>query len=121
MPIERRLLYMLATLVWMGVIFYLSGIPDLKSQLPTILDWVLRKLAHLTEYAILFYLLWRSCDDFRFRTAAVFIFAILYAISDEFHQGSVAGRTPSGSDVLIDAAGMCIAYTKLKPPKRAGV
>ncbi len=120
MPIERRLLYILATLIWMGVIFYLSGIPDLKSQLPTILDWILRKLAHLTEYAILFYLLWRSLDGIRFRTAAVFVITILYAVSDEFHQGSVAGRTPSGSDVLIDAAGMFLAYAKLKPPKQAG-
>jgi VanZ family protein len=35
--------------------------------------------------------------------------AILYAITDEFHQGFVAGRHESAVDVGIDAAGALIA------------
>ena len=30
----------------------------------------------------------------------------LYAVSDEFHQGFVAGRGPSVVDVMIDSAGV---------------
>lgn len=31
--------------------------------------------------------------------------AFLYAMTDEFHQGFVAGRTPKVMDVMIDTAG----------------
>ena len=31
--------------------------------------------------------------------------ALLYAVSDEFHQGFTPGRTPAVSDVLLDGAG----------------
>ena len=34
---------------------------------------------------------------------------VLYAASDEFHQGFVAGRHPSAVDVGIDATGALIA------------
>jgi VanZ family protein len=33
------------------------------------------------------------------------VFAVLYAVTDEFHQGFVAGRHESAVDVGIDAAG----------------
>ena len=35
--------------------------------------------------------------------------AVLYAITDELHQGFVAGRHPSAVDVGIEAAGALIA------------
>jgi len=34
-----------------------------------------------------------------------FLFCILYALSDEFHQVFVPGRDPKLSDVLVDSAG----------------
>jgi VanZ family protein len=34
---------------------------------------------------------------------------ILYAITDEFHQGLVAGRHPSSMDVAIEAVGVLTA------------
>jgi VanZ family protein len=73
-----------------------------------------RKCAHLTEYAILAMLLWRTIHrpeknfvrPWRWREAG-FVLAIvfLYAASDEFHQSFVPGRTALVSDVLIDTAG----------------
>ena len=34
---------------------------------------------------------------------------VLYAVSDELHQGFVAGRHPSAVDVAIDASGAPLA------------
>ena len=49
----------LPVVVWAAVIFALSSIPSLNSGLGT-WDTVLRKAAHMTEYAILAVLLWRA-------------------------------------------------------------
>ena len=37
------------------------------------------------------------------------VLTILYAISDELHQGLVAGRHASASDVVIDGIGAVLA------------
>ncbi|MFA7707803.1 MAG: VanZ family protein [Candidatus Pacearchaeota archaeon] len=39
----------------------------------------------------------------------IILFSIVYAISDEFHQLFVVGRTCSLSDVLIDSIGILLA------------
>ncbi len=44
----------------------------------------------------------------RFQFAAAVCLAFLYAVSDEFHQSFVPGRTPSAWDVCIDTAGAII-------------
>jgi len=90
----------------MGVIFALSAQPDLSSGLGTA-DIVLRKLAHLTEYGVLWALLawaWRFE-----RPLAAATLALLYAVSDELHQAFVEGRHAAPLDVLIDAVGIAIA------------
>jgi VanZ family protein len=77
-----------------------------------------RKTAHLTEYAVLAFLVlrllarpsvnpertWRWGDVLR---ALLIVF--LYAASDEFHQRFVPSREASIWDVLIDSAGGCFA------------
>lgn len=92
--------------LWAGVIFYLSSIPDLSSGLE--MDFLLRKSAHMTEYAILALLLWRAWAVDGRPTRRVFLLsfsaALLYAVSDEWHQSFVPGRGPSAVDVAIDAA-----------------
>ena len=45
-------------LLWAGFIFFLSSIPDLSSGLEQ--DFLLRKIAHVAEYAVLALLLWRA-------------------------------------------------------------
>lgn len=73
------------------------------------IERVVRKAAHMTEYAILAVLLyvwinrWRISQVRRVCLAAVL--AILYACSDEIHQLFVAGRSGRVNDVLIDSAG----------------
>jgi|GEM_PF-1827514 len=100
----------LLVLLWASMIFYLSSIPGLGTGLG-IWDLILRKCAHLAEYALLTILLWRALRDTTsgwscgaLRRSAM-ILAVLYAVSDEIHQGFVVTRVGSGVDVLIDMLG----------------
>jgi VanZ family protein len=85
---------------WAGLIFVLSSIPDLGTGLGT-WDTVLRKLAHIAEYAILGALIYRAVRN---EPAAVLL-ASAYAVTDEVHQAFVTGRHGSPVDWLIDSAG----------------
>ncbi len=90
----------------MAAIFFLSAQPDLNSGLGT-WDTILRKLAHMAEYAALWFLWWRA---FRYRRAlAAAMIAIGYAVTDEYHQTFVDGRTGSAADVVIDSLGIATA------------
>ena len=63
-------------------------------------------------FGILALLLWRAiATTTRVRRpwAWALALAILYAVSDEVHQGGVSGRHASPLDVAIDAAGALIA------------
>ena len=93
-------------LVLMAVIFFLSAQPDLNSGLG-VWDLVLRKLAHMVEYGLLWFLWWRALG-YGHPGASIAI-AIGYAISDEYHQSLVEGRDGSPWDVAIDALGVGLA------------
>jgi VanZ family protein len=99
----------LPVLVWVGVIFAFSSIPSLNSGLGT-WDYVLRKGAHMTEYAILAVLLARATGSLVW----AFAFTVLYAGSDEVHQLFVRGRHGSPVDVAIDAVGALIGLSLLR-------
>jgi VanZ family protein len=99
----------LPVLVWAGVIFAFSSIPSLNSGLGT-WDYVLRKGAHMTEYAVLAVLLVRATGSYLW----AFPLAVAYAASDEFHQTFVRGRHGSPIDVGIDAVGALIGLTLLR-------
>ena len=90
----------------MALIFALSATPDLSSGLGA-WDVLLRKLAHITIYAVLWLTLARA-TDWR-RPLAATIVALLYAVSDEIHQAHVEGRHGSPVDVAIDAVGIALA------------
>ena len=77
-------------LAMMAVIFALSAQPDLNSGLGT-LDTILRKLAHMAEYALLWFL-WLRAFGYR-RPALAAAIAVGYAITDELHQTTVEGRS----------------------------
>jgi hypothetical protein len=98
-------------LVLMALIFFLSAQPDLNSGLGT-LDTVLRKLAHMAEFGLLWWLWWRALGFGGAAPAAGI--AIAYAVSDEFHQSFVEGRTASPLDVAIDSIGIILASVLLR-------
>ena len=67
-------------------------------------DLVLRKLAHVSEYAILGFLLARALR----RPGVAVALAAGYAVTDEVHQTFVEGRHGAPRDVAIDASGALV-------------
>ena len=99
----RKLALWGPVIVWAAVIFGLSSIPSLSSGLGT-WDEVLRKGAHITEYAILGALLLRAVG----RWQPALLLGIAYAATDEIHQHFVQGRHSSPFDVAFDACGLAL-------------
>jgi VanZ family protein len=120
--LERPLIKWLPVLVWMLVMFGLSTSyfsadatskfidPILRLLMPgastaTIMlaHGFVRKAAHFTNYAILFWLL--ISGPLRERPYYALGLCLLYALLDEGHQLFVTGRTPSLYDVALDSTG----------------
>lgn len=88
------------------------------------LHLIIRKLAHVTEYAVL-----GGCTGFFAKTFApglksrsifAFMISVFYATTDEIHQYFVPGRVGTWSDVLIDSLGIVLGimiYRKLSKKK----
>jgi VanZ family protein len=126
--VRRFLKYWLPVLAWMIFIFIGSTdllsaehtsrfigpflrwfAPDVSDATVASVQLVVRKCAHLTEYAILAALLSRAFRQSQPRVgralAISFPIAAVYAALDEFHQSFVASRTGSPWDVMIDCVG----------------
>lgn len=114
--------YLVLSLAWMGLIFYLSSIPDLRSSLPGSWDLILRKFAHAGEYAVLYFLVRKTIASGRAETAGeriwpdlmVLAISLMYAVSDEWHQSLVVGRSSSVVDVMIDAIGIVLSAAYIR-------
>ncbi len=75
------------------------------------LGFLVRKAAHMAEYAVLALLSFYALRAHIERGRALlwsFGVTVVYAISDEIHQLFVPGRTGSPRDVLVDALGAAI-------------
>ena len=96
----------------MAVIFVLSAQPDLSTGLG-VWDFIGRKIVHMSEYGLLYFLWWRAFRQVatirRTALAVAFCISLAYAGTDELHQTFVHGRHGTPVDVAIDAAGMAIA------------
>jgi VanZ family protein len=116
----RKLALWGPVVVWAAVIFAFSSVPSLSTGLGT-WDEVLRKGAHITEYAILGALLFRALG----RELPALAVGIAYAATDEVHQHFVSGRHSSPFDVAFDASGLALGLLVLlsvetaKPAKPA--
>src|SRR5207247_2565601 len=71
---------------------------------------LIRKLAHLTEYAVLSYLWFTALNQGRKgwslkRAVLSLTLSIIYAATDEYHQAFTPSRTSSLTDVGIDSIG----------------
>ena len=93
----------LPVLIWAGLIFGFSSVPDLGTGLGG-WDLLLRKIAHAAEYAVLGALLARATG----RAGLAFVLGSLYALSDEIHQSFVPGRVGAPLDVAIDTVGVAV-------------
>lgn len=117
MSISRKYL---RRLPWFVLAFVLAGIFLLSTggfssaatgQFLGSFNDLARKLAHFSEYALLFLVMrWAGGTIARQRSATgvslvVLTLCCLYALSDEWHQSFVPNRTASRVDVLIDCLG----------------
>lgn len=105
-------------LVWASVIFYFSSQPQKNISQFFLTDFLVKKAAHVLEYAILFVLIYRATGK---KIPLSFVLTILYAASDELHQTFVPGRTPKLYDIFgFDITGANIAsYALWKLSQRA--
>lgn len=102
----------LLPVAWAALIFALSAQPNLRFVPDEGLDFVIRKLGHMGVFGILALLLWSALANrsslLRPWSLALAL-TVLYAGTDELHQGLVAGRHPSIVDVAIDGTGALVA------------
>ncbi|MEJ2208151.1 MAG: VanZ family protein [Anaerolineae bacterium] len=92
-------------LAWMGLIFFLSAQPDLPRPESDWLDLLISGGAHFGLYGVLAFLLSWALGGSGRGMALAFGLALLYGVSDEFHQSFVPGRVPDVMDLLWDGLG----------------
>ena len=108
MPAARVANVWVPVVAWAAAIFALSSVPVLDSGLG-VWDLLLRKAAHVTEYAVLGALLVRAV-----RELPAFVAGVAYAVTDELHQTVVAGRAGALLDVAVDATGVLLGILLLR-------
>lgn len=96
----------LAVILWASVIFTLSSVEQVTVSKLFFWDFLFKKFAHLSEYAILFILTFRATKE---KWLTSFMLILLFAISDEIHQSFVPGRNATVIDIGFDLTGASIA------------
>jgi VanZ family protein len=104
----------LPSLLIMGAIFTLSSLPAARIPFFGEYDLLLKKGGHALGYASLgvaYFIALPPRLSTGYRWLLALIMAVLFALSDEFHQSFVEGRTSSLRDVMIDTGGAAVALT----------
>lgn len=129
---KKKIIWLVLTLIWAGVIFsfsaktadessnesrrvgkficsiFVSGYDELDEtaqyELAGKIEYPIRKMAHMAEYAVLGFLLMGFMEN----VIISFLAGAIYAATDEIHQYFVPGRSCQITDVLIDSFGVII-------------
>ncbi|MBO7514020.1 MAG: VanZ family protein [Lachnospiraceae bacterium] len=130
----KKMIAPILLIAWMGLIFYMSsqqggessglsnkivsklfslfpflGDPDDKeAEIFLTFSLIVRKTAHFTEYLILAVLAFFFISSYYVSMGAYlfsWLFATIYAITDEIHQHFIPGRVAAPLDVCVDSAG----------------
>lgn len=129
---RKKYILLLITMMWICFIFYMSSKPSNESlkdssfivdnivkifnidiRYSDILTTIVRKAAHFSEYFILSALLATTCKVFKKGNvdfSLTLLICVLVAISDEFLQGFIPGRSSEVRDVIIDFSGALLLY-----------
>lgn len=81
----------------------------ISSEYSESISFVVRKTAHFTEYFILSGLLTVTYSAFtnkKYNYSFILLMGVMTALSDEFLQGFIEGRSSEVRDVLIDFSGV---------------
>ena len=134
---NKKIMSWIMLLIWMRIIFYMSHQPgdvssgqsdlvvkvlsfigiELNEYFGEITTLIVRKVAHFSEYLILFLL---TCNVGKFyienkkNMMYSIVFVFIYACTDEIHQYFIPGRSMAFKDVLIDTSGAIIGYLVIK-------
>ena len=92
-----------------AVIFYFSNIP--KAVMPDLQQWdfTIKKGGHMVGYASLALAGWHGLRWDKKKWWLAWLIASLYAVTDEFHQSFIPGRTALVSDVAIDSIAAAVS------------
>ena len=127
---RRRLMRYIPLLLWMALISFASTnsfsasntsrfirplliwlFPQISEERIAVFHFLVRKVSHFSEYAILGFLAARTFSSSSQRLLrnywlqTTLILIVSYALLDEFHQSFVSSRTASIYDSLIDISG----------------
>lgn len=138
---KRKYIWLMAAVLWMVLIFHFSNqkaseSSEISGSLTyrmaegvsrmfhfdwneeTLLKYAgavehpVRKAAHMTEYAVLAWILFGNCIQYPLLQKKSYLWAgigaVLYAATDEFHQLFIEGRSGEVGDVLIDGTGAAL-------------
>ena len=105
----KRFLPWLPAIVIMATIFAFSSIPSTVMPLFGTWDTLVKKGGHVLGYGLLAVSYGYGLGFKKRYWLTAFLLAVVYGLSDEFHQSFVPGRHPSLVDALvIDAGGAAI-------------
>ena len=129
----KKIISIILLIFWCFLIFYFSNQPGsvsnvssgvivnfIKKIIPCnyhTITFIVRKLAHISIYFILYLLTFNCFKRFNKRKYAIY-FCLLYAVSDEIHQLFVVNRSCELRDILIDMIGVVLAYLIIKKVKK---
>ena len=131
---KKNLLRWTILILWMCFIFYMSGQSgdesqeqsdlvlnilnflglELSDNIKNLASFIVRKAAHITEYLILYILIFIVVilySDTKKAKVFSLLYMILYACTDEIHQLFVPGRSGMIRDVFIDSIGGIIGIS----------
>jgi VanZ family protein len=136
--IWRRVSLYAPLLIWIGVIFYLSGFggsfdntskfigpllrylfPEAPPETIAAYHFYIRKCAHFTAYAILACLTFRAYVEIEMRAVAALATVLIVAVLDETNQTFTLSRTGAVGDVILDLAGGITAIVVLLMARRS--
>jgi VanZ family protein len=118
-----KYLRFIPAIIIIGFIWYLSDKPGLKSDYTPIIDFFLRKGAHIVEYFVLYLaLFWGFLNtkfskitnsEFNYINTKTFCIGFIATLLDEWHQTWVFGREGKPLDIAFDLIGFVLAYIVL--------
>lgn len=124
----KKVVNILLLITWIAIIFILSNqsgdaskeqsniIVRVLSNIINIdkdtLTLIVRKLAHIFEYFVLYLLAYNCFKDYKkkYLIPVCIIFCILCSVTDEFHQLFISGREGKITDVFVDSIGILIGF-----------
>lgn len=85
---------------------------DEKAKIIDKIEDVIRKIAHFSIYALVGFLLMALFSTYNIneknKIISTIIIGAIYAISDEFHQSFIPGRSGQVSDIFLDTLGVTV-------------